>query len=68
MGGAGVVRLTQAEIAALLGATRQSVNRVLGKLTDEGIIRQEHGEIEILDAEQLLELVGGARAVWGMMC
>lgn len=68
VGGAGVVRLTQAEIAALLGATRQSVNRVLGKLTDEGLIRQEYGEIEIVPDERLLELAGGAAAVRGMVC
>lgn len=68
VGGAGVVRLTQAEIAALLGATRQSVNRVLGQLTDEGLIRREYGEVEILDAERLLELAGGAAAVRGMVC
>jgi CRP-like cAMP-binding protein len=66
VGGAGVVRLTQAEIAALLGATRQSVNRVLGRLTDEGLIRQEYGEIRILDPERVLELSGGAAAARAM--
>lgn len=52
------LRLTQAELAALLGASRQSVNRVLGSLAKEGLIRQLYGEIEILDAERVLELAG----------
>lgn len=50
------VRLSQGEIAALLGATRQSVNRVLGQLASEGLIRQQYGRIEIVDPDRILEL------------
>lgn len=50
------VRLSQGEIAALLGATRQSVNRVLGQLSAEGLINQRYGKIEILDPDRILAL------------
>jgi CRP/FNR family transcriptional regulator, cAMP and macrophage regulator len=52
------VRLSQGEIASLLGATRQSVNRVLGQLGSEGLIKQEYGKIEVLDPDRILELAG----------
>lgn len=54
------VGLTQAEMAALLGASRQSVNRVLRGLADEGLVGQRYGQVEIADAERILELAGGA--------
>lgn len=50
------VALTQAEIAALLGASRQSVNQVLGKLAKEGLLAQSYGAIEIIDPEAILRL------------
>lgn len=53
------VRLSQGEIAALLGATRQSVNRVLGQLASEGLIQQQYGKIEIPQPDRILELAGG---------
>lgn len=55
--GAGI-RLTQTELAALLGASRQSVNRVLGRLAREGLIRTRYGQVEILDSGRVLELAG----------
>lgn len=54
------VRLSQGEIAALLGATRQSVNRVLGQLSAEGLLRQQYGKIEILDPDRILGMTDGA--------
>lgn len=54
------VDLTQAEVAALLGATRQSVNRVLAGLAGEGLVRPGYGRIEVLDERRLLELAGPA--------
>jgi CRP-like cAMP-binding protein len=50
------VALTQGEIAALLGATRQSVNQVLGGLAEEGLLVKQYGSIEIVDAEAVLRL------------
>lgn len=53
-----VIDLTQAEIAGLLGASRQSVNRVLGELTSEGLVRTGYGTVEVTDPRRLLELAG----------
>ena len=50
------VALTQAEIAALLGASRQSVNQVLGQLAREGLVAQSYGAIEVTDPEAVLHL------------
>ncbi len=52
------VQLSQSEIGALLGATRQSVNRVLGQLSSDGLIHQEYGRIEILEPDRILDLAG----------
>ncbi len=41
--------ITQGELAAMVGSTRQSVNRLLGFLTEDGLIRQERDAIVILD-------------------
>ncbi len=41
--------ITQGELAAMVGSTRQSVNKLLGYLTDDGIIRQERDSIVVLD-------------------
>ncbi|MBU0496277.1 MAG: Crp/Fnr family transcriptional regulator [Chloroflexi bacterium] len=43
------VQLTQAELAGLVGATRESVNKALGDLRDQGLIRLEGQRITILD-------------------
>jgi CRP-like cAMP-binding protein len=45
--------LTQAELASYAGATRESVNKVLGTLRDEGLIRTEGQMITILDLDGL---------------
>ncbi len=54
------IGLTQAEMAALLGATRQSVNRVLRKLAGEGLLRQRYGKVEIEDPERVIQLAEGS--------
>jgi CRP/FNR family cyclic AMP-dependent transcriptional regulator len=52
-GQAGEIRLegpiTQGELAAMVGSTRQSVNKLLGYLTEDGLIRQERDAIVVLD-------------------
>ena len=50
------VWLSQGELAALLGATRQSVNRVLGQLASDGLIKQRYGKIEVIETGRILEL------------
>jgi CRP-like cAMP-binding protein len=51
--GDGEIRLegpiTQGELAAMVGSTRQSVNKLLGYLTEDGLIRQERDAIVVLD-------------------
>jgi CRP/FNR family cyclic AMP-dependent transcriptional regulator len=43
------LRLTQAELASWVGATRESVNKVLGTFRDQGLIEIEGQRITILD-------------------
>lgn len=49
----GTVSLTQATIAAMLGARRPSVNKVLGSLQDEGFVTLNYGRIVVNDREGL---------------
>jgi CRP-like cAMP-binding protein len=52
------IRLTQSQLAGLLGVSRQTVNRVLGRLATEGLVRTSYGQLEILDGERILSLAG----------
>ncbi len=45
--------ITQGEIAAMVGSTRQSVNKLLGQLVDDGLIRIERDAIVIQDLAAL---------------
>ena len=45
--------MTQGELAAMVGSTRQSVNRLLGNLVADGLIRVERDAIVILDLDGL---------------
>lgn len=51
-----VVSLTQATVAALLGVRRPSVNRVLGRFADSGMVEVSYGKVHILDAGALARL------------
>ena len=44
---------TQSDLAAMIGGTRQSVNRLLADLIDDGIVRLEHERLLIADLEAL---------------
>jgi len=50
---------TQGELAAMIGGTRQSVNRILGELVGEGLVRVETHDLVIVDPQRLAE-----RAQW----
>ena len=56
--GDGTIRLagplTQGDLAAMIGCTRQSVNKLLGMFTDDGLIRLERDRILVLDLDGLL--------------
>lgn len=47
------VHITQAEIATLVGSTRQSVNAGLGELTDHGLLGREGRRLVILKPAEL---------------
>lgn len=47
------VHLTQDDLASLSGTTRETVNRVLGHLRDQGLIRVERARVSVLDLDQL---------------
>jgi CRP-like cAMP-binding protein len=46
--------LTQGDLAAMIGCTRQSVNKLLGMFTDDGLIRLERDRIIVRDLDGLL--------------
>lgn len=48
--------LTQSELASLLGTTRESVNKALGQLKRQGLIRQEEGQLILVDRAALTGL------------
>ena len=47
--------LTQGDLAAMIGCTRQSVNKLLGMFTDDGLIRLDRDSIVILDLDGLAQ-------------
>ncbi|CAG2158913.1 hypothetical protein LMG26411_06293 [Cupriavidus numazuensis] len=53
---AGDVKLSQDEIATLLGVRRQVVNRALRKLEADGIVRIQYGGLTVLDVAKLSAL------------
>lgn len=48
-----VLRITQQELAYLVGLSRQRVNEALSSLQEQGIIRVEYGGLRILDLPSL---------------
>ena len=69
-GGAQTLRVSQADLAATLGVTRQSVNRELQALAQAGLLSLDYGRITVNDTpalrrmiEDLDSLSDGARSV-----
>lgn len=48
-----VLRITQQELAYLVGLSRQRVNEALRALQADGLIRVEYGGVQVLDLERL---------------
>lgn len=48
--------LTQTDLASMIGATRQSVNKLLGLFADDGLLRLEKDAIVILDLDGLARM------------
>jgi DNA-binding GntR family transcriptional regulator len=58
-----VLRITQQELAYLVGLSRQRVNEALATLEAQGTIRVEYGGVRILDLEALRSSMAvGAKA------
>jgi CRP-like cAMP-binding protein len=55
----GVVRLSQKVLADLLGARRTSVNRVLKRLENRGLVHAGYGQVDIADPAGLLTVSTG---------
>jgi DNA-binding XRE family transcriptional regulator len=51
-----VLRITQQELAYLVGLSRQRVNEALSVLETEGPIRVEYGGVRVLDLQGLRSL------------
>ncbi|MEO5705174.1 MAG: Crp/Fnr family transcriptional regulator [Candidatus Limnocylindrales bacterium] len=51
--------LTQSDLAAMVGGTRQRVNQIIGDFSDEGLVIHEGGHLVIPDVERLRQ-----RASW----
>ena len=49
------VKITQKDLASMIGATRESINKQLKALRDQGIVRISGGTIEILNRERLVQ-------------
>jgi len=51
--GGGEISCTQEEIAGAIGVTRETVNRHLGRLQDEGLVSVGRGSVRVLAADAL---------------
>ena len=49
------VKITQKDLASMIGATRESINKQLKALRDQGLVRISGGTIEILNRERLVK-------------
>ena len=56
--GRGPIPLNQQQVAHLAGGSRASVNQVLRRLVDEGVLRLSRGRIEVLDPTGLARRTG----------
>jgi len=50
--------LTQSDLAAMVGGTRQRVNQILGDFDDEGLISNDAGRLVVRDLEKLQRRAG----------
>ncbi|SRR6266516_64985 len=55
----GPQRVTQTELAHMVGGVRQTVNQVLRQLEGRALIRTAHGRVEILNPEELRRRIDG---------
>lgn len=55
------LRLTQDELASLSGTTRETVNRVLSHLRDQGILLVERSRVRVLSLARLEQMLAAGR-------
>jgi CRP/FNR family cyclic AMP-dependent transcriptional regulator len=48
-----IVRLSQSEIAQMVGASRQAVNKVLQRFQEDGLISIDYGSVHVRDIDRL---------------
>lgn len=58
LAGQGMVQLPQATLAALVGAQRQSVNRVLRRFAEDGLVEVAYRQVTVLDRSALRQVTG----------
>jgi CRP-like cAMP-binding protein len=56
--GTATIPLSQAQLADLVGATRPSVNQVLQRLADRGLVALQRGRVDVLDVAALTARCG----------
>lgn len=47
------IRMKQADLAGIVGSSRESVSRTLSQFEDQGILKTSRGHIQIIDKEKL---------------
>ena len=52
------IRITQQELAGLVGASRESISRTMSRLEKDGLVETRRGRILILNRYQLAQLSG----------
>ena len=52
-----MLRITQQELAYLVGLSRQRVNEALAALQARGVIRVEYGGVRVLDLQALRDSI-----------
>lgn len=50
-------RLSQAQLASMVGASRQSVNKVLQKLRHQGMIQIDYGRVLVMNMSGLKKMI-----------
>lgn len=58
--GTEAVRISQSQLAVLIGCSRQTVNPMLGRLRDQGIVELGRGAIRVLDRDRLADGMAAA--------
>lgn len=53
--GSDAIRISQSQLGILIGCSRQTVNPMLGRLRDQGIVELGRGTIRVLDRDRLAD-------------